>query len=77
MNFTEVATRPYIQIQKSAPGPPEMIAVATPAMLPVPIEAPSAVMNAWKGVSTPPADDDCCATMARNASGRRLNWTNR
>ena len=55
MNFTDVATRPYIQIQKSAPGPPEMMAVATPAMLPVPIEAPSAVMNAWNGVSAPPA----------------------
>ncbi len=31
-----------------------MMAVATPAMLPVPMVAPSAVMNDWKGVSTPP-----------------------
>ena len=54
-----------------------MIAVATPAMLPVPIEAPSAVMNAWNGVSAPPAAADCCATMARKASGRRRTWTNR
>ncbi len=30
-----------------------MIAVATPAMLPVPIDAASAVMNAWNGVSAP------------------------
>ena len=30
-----------------------MIAVATPAMLPVPIDAASAVMNAWNGDSTP------------------------
>ena len=45
-NFTAVATNPYTQIQKSAPGPPEMMAVATPAMLPVPIDAARAVMNA-------------------------------
>ena len=29
------------------------MAVATPAMLPVPIDAASAVMNAWNGDSTP------------------------
>ena len=45
-NLIAVATKPYTQIQKSAPGPPETIAVATPAMLPVPIDAPSDVMNA-------------------------------
>ena len=45
-NLIAVATNPYTQIQKSAPGPPDTIAVATPAMLPVPIDAPSAVMNA-------------------------------
>ena len=45
-NLIAVATKPYTQIQNSAPGPPETIAVATPAMLPVPIDAPSAVMNA-------------------------------
>ena len=36
--------------------------------------APSAVMNDWNGVSTPPAAVDCCAIMARKASGRRRNW---
>ena len=51
-----------------------MMAVATPAMLPVPIDAASAVMNAWNGDSTPPvAPFDCCATIARNASGSRRN----
>ena len=35
-----------IQIQANAPGPPEMMAVATPAMLPVPTDAASAVENA-------------------------------
>ena len=33
-------------IQKSAPGPPTAMAVATPAMLPVPMVADSAVINA-------------------------------
>ncbi len=53
-----------------------MIAVATPAMLPVPIEAPSAVMKAWNGESTPPvAAFDSFATIARNASGNRRSCT--
>ena len=33
------------------------MAVATPAMLPVPIDAASAVMNAWNGVSAPDSPD--------------------
>ena len=33
-------------IQKSAPGPPEQIAVATPIMLPVPRQAASADVSA-------------------------------
>jgi len=37
---------PYAQIQNSAPGPPDTIAVATPAMFPMPIDAASAVMKA-------------------------------
>jgi hypothetical protein len=45
-NFTEVARKPYTQIQNNAPGPPEMMAVATPMMLPVPMVAASPVMNA-------------------------------
>ena len=35
-------------IQKMAPGPPEMSAVAQPAMLPVPTCAAMAVASAWK-----------------------------
>ena len=34
-------------IQKMAPGPPLMIAVATPTMLPVPMVAASAVQRLW------------------------------
>ena len=44
-------------IQKIAPGPPMASAVATPAMLPVPAEAASAVHMAAKGETAcaPPA----------------------
>ena len=40
-------------IQKSAPGPPVPMAVATPTMLPVPIVAESAVHNAPKWLTSP------------------------
>ena len=39
-------TSAVIHIQNSAPGPPIAIAVATPAMLPVPTVAASAVISA-------------------------------
>ena len=35
-------------IQNTAPGPPNAIAVATPAMFPVPTRPDSAIDNAWK-----------------------------
>lgn len=35
-------------IQKMAPGPPEAIAVAAPAMFPVPTCAATAVASDWK-----------------------------
>ena len=40
------ADQTVIHIQKSAPGPPAAMAVATPAMLPVPTVAAKAVMSA-------------------------------
>ncbi|SLH85032.1 Uncharacterised protein [Mycobacteroides abscessus subsp. abscessus] len=40
-------TRPVHHIQNTAPGPPSAIAVATPAMLPTPTVAASAVDSAW------------------------------
>ena len=40
-------------IQKSAPGPPQWIAIATPAMLPMPTVAESAVVRAWKWGTSP------------------------
>ena len=48
---------------------------ATPAMLPVPIVAASAVMNAWNGDSAPPADASGVATNVRSASRKRRTWT--
>ena len=46
--FVAVPTVAAMIIQKSAPGPPATIAVATPTMLPVPIVAERAVHNAPK-----------------------------
>src|SRR5690606_2115815 len=46
-------TNAVIHIQNSAPGPPTAIAVATPAMLPVPTVADSAVINAANGEISP------------------------
>ena len=42
-------------IQNRAPGPPAAIAVATPAMLPVPIVADKAMQNTPKLVTSPSA----------------------
>ncbi len=41
-----IPTRAVTHIQKTAPGPPETSAVATPAMLPVPTWAASPVHKA-------------------------------
>src|SRR5690606_42034539 len=44
--LSAMPTMPTIHIQKSAPGPPSEIAIATPAMLPRPTVAESAVERA-------------------------------
>ena len=46
-------TRAVHHIQNSAPGPPRKMAVATPAILPVPTVAESTVIRALKGVMSP------------------------
>src|SRR5690606_13066639 len=48
-----IPTRAVSHIQNSAPGPPRKTAVATPAMLPVPTVADSAVIRAWNGGMSP------------------------
>ena len=59
--FSTVArndTDVYDVIGTKAPGPPKVIAVATPAMFPVPIVAESDVMSALKGaISSSPRPD--------------------
>ena len=46
-------TRAVIHIQNTAPGPPRKMAVATPAMLPVPIVADRDVIKALNGLISP------------------------
>lgn len=46
-------TQAVSHIQKTAPGPPSVMAVATPAMLPVPMVAAKAMESAPKGVACP------------------------
>src|SRR5690606_5368189 len=48
-------TRAVHHIQNSAPGPPRKMAVATPAILPVPTVAARQVISAWKGLISPSA----------------------
>ena len=52
--LTAMPSRADIHIQNTAPGPPYTMAVATPAMEPVPIVAARAVDRAWSWVTPPP-----------------------
>ena len=47
-NLSAMPKNAVTHIQNSAPGPPMRIAIATPAMLPMPTVAERAVVNAWK-----------------------------
>lgn len=59
-----------IHIQKRAPGPPVLMAVATPTILPVPIVAASAVARAAKlEISPSPLSS---AKISLKALGRRM-----
>ncbi|MPM79220.1 hypothetical protein SDC9_126253 [bioreactor metagenome] len=66
-------------IQKSAPGPPEAMAVATPTMLPVPAVAASAVVMACSGVTDPRFACFCFLNNAPSVTASMcenfLNWT--
>ncbi len=51
-NFVHMPSKPAIHIQKMAPGPPMLMAMATPAILPMPIVPDNADESAWKcGIS--------------------------
>ena len=47
-NAEPAPKKAIIHIQNNAPGPPQAIAVATPAILPVPIRPAKAVQKPWK-----------------------------
>ena len=53
VNLDDIPRKPTKIIQKVAPGPPVPIAIATPAIFPNPTVADKAVVNAWKGVTSP------------------------
>ncbi len=53
--FVAMPKTPVIHIQKIAPGPPAMMAVPTPTMLPVPMVAESAVQRAPNWLMSPGA----------------------
>src|SRR5699024_12413033 len=64
-------------IQNTAPGPPNTIAVATPAILPVPTREPALIANAWNG-GIPFfsfSDDSGFSPIARIISCIHLNCT--
>ena len=45
--------KPTTQIQNTAPGPPRLMAMATPPILPSPTVAESAADRAWKWLMAP------------------------
>ena len=47
-NFVDIPIIPLIHIQKIEPGPPILIATATPAIFPIPTVADKAVERALK-----------------------------
>ena len=51
--FVAMPRKAVIHIQNSAPGPPRWMAIAAPAMFPIPTVALSAVVSAWKCVTSP------------------------
>ncbi|MNN86480.1 hypothetical protein D3C81_2039050 [compost metagenome] len=46
-------SRPIIHIQNTAPGPPRLMATATPAMLPAPTRPATLRVRAWKELICP------------------------
>ncbi len=52
-NFVLMPRKPATIIQNVAPGPPTLMAMATPAMLPSPTVADRAVLSAWKCDTSP------------------------
>ena len=53
VNLVAIPSAAVTHIQNNAPGPPQWMAIATPAMLPIPTVAESAVVRAWKWDTSP------------------------
>ena len=68
-------TRAMTHIQKTAPAPPRAMAVATPAMLPVPTREAVEIIRAWKEEMSLPSFFFSPST--RRASGNSRNCTPR
>src|SRR3546814_1487135 len=67
MYDVEAPKKAIAHIQNTAPGPPNEIAVATPAMLPVPTRPASETASAWH--EDTPELDDLLLTIRRSISG--------
>ncbi len=57
MNAVAIPSAATTHIQKMAPGPPRVRAIATPAMLPVPTRDASPTANAWNEEIPPSLSD--------------------
>ncbi len=76
-NDVDAPRNATVHIQNSAPGgPPNAMAVATPAMLPVPTRPASDIVSAWK--LEMPEGDVSPLNISRIISGGTWRiWTNR
>ena len=73
MKDVAAPSRATVHIQKTAPGPPKAMAVATPPMLPMPTRLAKDIISDWKD-EVPSVDfspDFSCVIM----SGRLRTWT--
>ena len=75
--FVAMPNTPVSQHQNTAPGPPSVMAVATPMMLPVPMVAARAVANAPNWLTSPFADESDLTDRRMAVSSLRCGNRNR
>ena len=68
-NFVVMDRNPATIIQNVAPGPPRLMATATPAMLPSPTVPDTAVASAWKCDTSPTSSGRVYSPLTR-----RMAW---
>ncbi len=73
--FVLIPTMALTHIQNTAPGPPMAIAIATPAMLPIPTVAATTDTSAWADEIPPPESAPGRRRSVRSASGSRRSDT--